>query len=204
MEHKMIIVNETAYENAIARNIRMNAAKTRSAKWMALDGAKRINDFLFEVGEFAPSYREDGSFDKRHPVVQASLGTFYATLIGSVTEWGGLTGGQHDAALDMIKRGEERVVGWAAKRAAEAALSNWIGTVGKREVFALTIQRIMSFEGQYGVTYIHIMHDKNANVVIYKGTKVLGEAGEFVTIKATVKEHGEREGMKQTKIARPA
>jgi hypothetical protein len=48
----MIIVNETAYENAIARNIRMNAAKTRSAKWMALDGAKRINDFLFEVGEF--------------------------------------------------------------------------------------------------------------------------------------------------------
>jgi hypothetical protein len=200
----MIIVNETAYYNAIDRNIRMNAAKTRSAKWMALDGAKRINDFLFGMGEFAPSYREDGSFDKNHPVVQASLGTFYATLVGSVTKWGGLTDGQHDAALDMIKRGEERVAGWAAKRAAEAALSNWIGTVGKREVFALTIQRIMSFEGQYGVTYIHILKDKDGNTVVYKGTKVLGEAGEFVTVKATVTEHGERDGVKQTKIARPA
>jgi hypothetical protein len=200
----MIIVNETAYYNAIDRNIRINAAKTRSAKWLALTGAKRINDFLFEVGEFAPTYRDDGRFDKRHPVVQASLGTFYADLIGSVTKWGGLTGGQHDAALALIKRSEERVAGWAAKRAAEAALSNWIGTVGKREVFALTIQRIIPIEGQYGVSYIHILKDKAENVVIYKGTKVLGEAGEFVTVKATVKEHGEREGVKQTKIARPA
>lgn len=199
-----MIVNQSAYDNAIERNIRMNAAKTRSAKWMALDGAKRISEFLFEMGEFAPSYREDGNFDKNHPVVSASFGDFYSTLRHSVMNWGGLTDRQHDAALDMIKRGEERVAGWAAKRAAEAALSNWIGTVGKREVFALTIQRIMSFEGQYGVTYIHIMHDKNANVVVYKGTKVLGEAGEFVTVKATVKEHGEREGVKQTKIARPA
>jgi hypothetical protein len=76
--------------------------------------------------------------------------------------------------------------------------------VGKREVFALTIQRVIPIEGQYGVSYIHILKDKADNVVIYKGTKVLGEAGEFVTVKATVKEHGEREGVKQTKIARPA
>jgi hypothetical protein len=200
----MIIVNETAYNNAIDRNIRMNAAKTRSTKWMALPGANRINDFLFEVGEFSPSYREDGSVDKRHPVVKASLGTFYADMQGSVMKWGGLTGNQHDAALAMIRRSEERVAGWAAKRAEEGAASNWIGTVGAREVFTLTIHRIIEIDGQYGLSFLHILKDRDGNVVIYKGTKVLGDMGEIVTVKATVKEHGEREGVKQTKIARPA
>ena len=198
-----MIINEVAYDNAIARNIRMNAAKTRRAKWMALDGAERINDFLFGMGEFEPSYRDDGSFDKNHPVVQASLGTFYATLADSVTKWGGLTDGQHDAALAMIKRGEDRVAEWAAKRAEEAAISNWIGTVGARQMFTVTIRKVIMIEGVYGASYLHIMNDADGNVVIYKGTNVLGQEKQTVTVKATIKEHGERDGVKQTKISRP-
>mgnify|MGYP000270542888 CR=1 FL=1 len=45
------------------------------------------------------------------------------------------------------------------------------------------------------------MEDIDGNVVIYKGTKLYEG---FVIIKATIKEHGERDGVKQTKIARPA
>ena len=45
------------------------------------------------------------------------------------------------------------------------------------------------------------MEDADKNVVIYKGTKLYEG---IVTVKATIKEHGEREGVKQTKIARPA
>ena len=200
----MTIVNEVAYENAIERNIRINAAKTRSAKWMAWPGANRVNDFLFQMGEFESTYREDGNFDKLHPVVKASLGTFYSDMQGSVTKFGGLTENQHNAALAMIRRAEERVAGWAKKRAEEGAASGWIGTVGERRDFALTIRHIVEMEGQYGMSYLHILNDAQGNVVIYKGTKLLGDAGEFLTIKATVKEHGEREGVKQTKIARPA
>lgn len=199
----MTIVNRTAYENAIARNIKLNAAKTRSAKWLALDGAKRINDFLFEMAEFAPTYREDGSLAGSHPVVKASYGTFYTTLRDSVSVWGGLTDGQHDAALAMIKRSEDRVAGYAAKRAEEAATSNWIGTVGVRQMFTVTIRKVIMIEGVYGASYLHIMNDADGNVVIYKGTNVLGQEKQTVTVKATIKEHGEREGVKQTKISRP-
>jgi hypothetical protein len=58
-------------------------------------------------------------------------------------------------------------------------------------------------EGQFGTSYLHIMNDAQGNVVIYKGTKILGGKTETLTVKATVKEHGERDGVKQTKIARP-
>ncbi len=198
-----MILNEARYEAAKSRNIRLNANKTRRAKWMALDGAKRVDEFLFEQGEFEPSYREDGYFVAMHPVVKACLGDFYTKMRESVNEWGGLTEGQTNAVLAMIERGEERVAGYAAKRAEEAAKSNWVGTVGERRDFTVTIRNVVVIDGVYGASYLHIMHDADGNSVIYKGTNVLGEKGALVTIKATIKEHGEREGVKQTKISRP-
>ena len=198
-----MILNAARYEAAKLRNIRLNANKTRRAKWMALDGAKRVDEFLFEQGEFEPSYREDGYFVAIHPVVKACLGDFYTKMRESVNEWGGLTEGQTNAVLAMIERGEERVAGYAAKRAEEAAKSNWVGTVGERRDFTVTIRNVVVIDGVYGASYLHIMHDADGNSVIYKGTNVLGEKGALVTIKATIKEHGEREGVKQTKISRP-
>lgn len=195
------IENEVAYENAIARNIRLNAAKTRRREWMAMEGAERANAFLFEFDEFAPTYREDGRFGALHPVVKASLGDFWTKMRDTVAQYGGLTEKQNAAVLGMIERGEAKVAGYAAKRAAEAAKSNWIGTVGERRMFALSVRHVVTMDGIYGTSYLHIMEDADGNVVIYKGTKLFDG---IVTFKATIKEHGEREGVKQTKIARPA
>ncbi len=198
------IENEAAYEAAIARNIRINAAKGRFSRWMKQEGAARANAFLFELDEFAPTYSADGRFETLHPVVKASLGDFYGKMRDSVTQWGSLTEGQTKAVLGMIARAEAKVAGFAAKRAEEAAASQWIGTVGQRRDFTLTIRHIVEMEGIYGTSYLHILNDDAGNVVIYKGTKLLGDRGERLTVKATIKEHGEREGVKQTKIARPA
>lgn len=195
------IENEVAYENAIARNIRLNAAKTRRREWMAMEGAERANAFLFELDEFEPTYREDGRFSALHPVVKASLGDFWTKMRDTVAQYGGLTEKQNAAVLAMIERGEAKVAGYAAKRAAEAAKSNWIGTVGERRMFALSVRHVVTMEGIYGTSYLNIMEDAEGNVVIYKGTK---RYEGIVTFKATIKEHGEREGVKQTKIARPA
>jgi len=199
----IMIHNEARYEAAKARNIRLNANKTRRANWMAMTGAKRVDDFLFEQGEFEPSYRDDGQRAGSHPVVKASYGEFFSTLRDNVNEWGGLTEKQNDAALAMIARGEERVAGYAAKRAEEAATSNWIGAVGERRNFTVTIRNVIVIDGIYGASYLHIMHDADGNSVIYKGTNVLGVQSATVTVKATIKEHGERDGVKQTKISRP-
>lgn len=199
------INNEAAYDRAIARNIKLNAQKTRRAVWMKLEGAARVNEFLYGFGEFDASYREDGYFKALHPVVKAVAGSdFYHAMQDNIMSYGGLTERQNAAVLLMIARCEAKVSGFVAKRAEEAAVSNWIGTVGKREVFTVTIRHIIVLNGVYGTSYLHILNDAAGNVVIYKGTKCLGDNGETLTVKATVTEHGEREGVKQTKIARPA
>lgn len=196
------IVNETAYQNAIARNIRMNAQKGRRAVWMKLEGAERVNEFLFQIGEFEPSYDENGRYAAQHPVVKAAHGSdFYHAMQDNIMTYGGLTEKQNEAVLAMIARAEAKVAGYAVKRAAEAAKSNWIGTVGERRMFVLSVRHVITMDGIYGTSYLHIMEDADGNVVIYKGTK---RYDGIISVKATVKEHGEREGVKQTKIARPA
>lgn len=95
------------------------------------------------------------------------------------------------------------VIEMAKASAAAAATSNWIGTVGARQMFTFTIRKVIMIEGVYGASYLHIMNDADGNVVIYKGTNVLGQEKQTVTVKATIKEHGERDGVKQTKISRP-
>ena len=126
--------NETAYEAAIARNIRMNAQKGRRAVWMKLEGAKRVDEFLFQFGEFDLT-----DSHAQHPVVKAAHGSdFYHAMQDNIMTYGGLTEKQNEAVLAMIARAEEKVAGYAAKNAEKAAKSNWIGTVGERRAFSLT------------------------------------------------------------------
>jgi hypothetical protein len=60
--------------------------------------------------------------------------------------------------------------------------------------------------GGYGRTtticYVNAMRDMNGNVVVYVGKK-LGDAGEKLVMKATIKSHEEYKGVKQTKVSRP-
>lgn len=207
MNRGNFIENEARYAAAIERNIQNNARKTRSAKWLATEGGKRANAFLFELDEFEPTYREDGRFEATNPVVKACLGDFWTKMRDSVADWGGLTEGQTNAVLAMIERGEARVAERAKARAERAAkdadMSGWVGIVGERRLFTLTIRMVFEMDGQYGFSYLHVMHDADGNVVVYKGTNRLGSMNDTVTVKATVKEHDVRDGVKQTKIARP-
>jgi predicted Fe-S protein YdhL (DUF1289 family) len=201
-----MIQNEARYYDAIDRNIRNNARKTRSAKWLATADGARANAFLFEHGEFEYTLLADGSCFT-HPTVKACLGDFYTKMRDSVLEWGGLSDGQTNAVLTMIARGEARVAERAKAREearqADADKSGWLGTVGERRAFDLTIRMVIAMEGQYGYSYLHVMNDVDGNVVVYKGTNCLGEKGDAVSVKATVKDHDIRDGVRQTKISRP-
>lgn len=109
-----------------------------------------------------------------------------------------------DAAGLRVKF-EERRKAVQAQRAADAARSTHVGTIGKRDTFAaLTLRALPSFDSMYGRVYIHILADAAGNVLIYKGGKALAEVGATISIKATVKEHGERDGTLQTILSRPA
>lgn len=201
------VENDVAYERAIWRNIRANAAKTREAKMLANPDGKRCHDFLMELGEYMPTYGADGWRTSTHPVVNAAMGDFFHKMRDSLHEWGGLSDAQVKAVLSMIERGETRAAERAKARAdslaKDAETSGWVGAVGERMQFDLTIRMVFEMTGQYGYSYLHVMHDKAGNVVIYTGTNRLGSKGDDVSVKATVKEHGTRDGVKQTKISRP-
>lgn len=221
-----MIENEDAYNRAIDRNIKNNARKTRFRKMMENDVGKRAHDLVTGRGEYAPKYKigtvtytadefdryaeeadapwSDDEYDDRkqitHPMV-AALGSFRWKMYDVINEWGGLTEAQAAAvvriATENAAQREERM---AARRASDLK-SQHIGTVGERLEFQITCHKTLEFNGRFGVTYLNICKQGD-DVVIYKGSNAFKQ-GETIRIKATIKAHDEREGIKQTIIARP-
>jgi hypothetical protein len=187
-----IIENPVAYENAIKRNIIANANKT----WYANTPRASEIDEALNAGRTNNGYTD--------------------SFIGSVAEaydkYGKLSEKQSQAVLKCIDAHAARKAEWANQKAALDATRQHLGTVGQKITLNLTIRHIVSLEGIYGTSYIYIMEDADQNIVIYKGNSdvmawtpegtVRGK-GDTFTISATVKEHGVRDGVKQTVIQRP-
>lgn len=95
------------------------------------------------------------------------------------------------------------------QRRAEADLagkvSEWQGEVKRREVFELTALAMIPIDGDYGTTYITKMVDSTGNVFVWFASREPDfKLGETVTLKATVKAHNTRDGVKQTIVTRCA
>lgn len=199
--------NEHNYVNAAVGRITDNWVRGNTRRWYDTHkDAQRLCDWLFSEGEFAGTYDRFGNY-KDHPLAIKGNGGFtdlLRKLKEDLRECGGLSDKQTEIVRKALANQERFAVERKAKFAAQDASSQHIGTVGKREVFALTVTWVKYFEGTFGATYIHGLKDAAGNVVIYKGSKCLGQKGDAVSVKATVKEHGERDGVKQTIITRPA
>lgn len=104
---------------------------------------------------------------------------------------------QRDAIQKMMQREEER------DRIKQN--SEWLGEIGKPIEVEAAIAFQTCWASDFGwprvFTYLTVLHQGD-NVLVYKGNR-LGERGEKVKGKFTVKEHGERDGTKQTIINRP-
>jgi len=95
------------------------------------------------------------------------------------------------------------VEGEIAKRAANAS-SAFVGNVGDKITTKVTVERIIVLPDYgFGVSYINLLRDEAGNVLVYKGLTDIGQKGETVTVKATVKGHDMRDGVCQTTIQRP-
>ncbi len=124
---------------------------------------------------------------------------FLAKMKESMDKFGPLTEKQEVAVRKCMADKAAKIAEFRAKDAG----SEWIGTEGVRQDFELTVRVVNYFEGDFGAVYINILNDAAGNVVVYKGGKPLGMKGDAVKVKATVKAHGLREGVKQTIISRP-
>ena len=99
-------------------------------------------------------------------------------------------------------------------------MSNHIGEVGKRIELTVTLVREYRFESYFGynqTTTIYTMEDADGNILVWKTNGYMWletvnargdidtdfpRKGDEVTIRATVKEHGEYKGEQQTVLSR--
>ena len=185
-----------AYEAAIRRNIMLNARKTWERN---TPDAADIAAYLDKKG----AYTVEGSAASNWIPERAYTDKFFGSLAKALYTYGKLTPSQCEAVRKCMAKDQERQAGFKAIRDARKTLSNHIGAVGERIDLTLTVAHIVEIPTDYGLMLIHIMADTNQNRVIYKGSKRLADKGQTVTLKATIKDHGERDGEKQTIIARP-
>lgn len=192
------IENPVAYENAIKRNIIANAQKT----WRA--NTPRSGEIESALTD-GITYSDRGGF-------KGYGDDFLGKMAEAFYTWGKLSPKQCEAVLKGIDARAARKAEWADKKAALDAHRQHIGAVGEKITLALTIAHVVVLEGTFGTTYIYIMEDADKNVVIYKGNSDAvawtpeGQPrgkGDSLTIIATIKEHGVRDGVKQTVIQRP-
>lgn len=92
---------------------------------------------------------------------------------------------------------------------------NYIGQPKERMDLSLTLVSERQFDGRYGRTNCYNFADEQGNCIVWFTQNALcmyfeerdewgyAEVGSKVTMRATVKEHGEYRGIKQTVITRP-
>lgn len=124
-----------------------------------------------------------------------------ADMVSKLVQYGSLSLAQWNFMIRLFDQINNRAAK-EAERAANAAKSNYVGTIGERITIEGTIFFTTDYETAYGTTYVTGIKDAAGNIFIQKGVAI-GRKGEEITLKATIKDHSEREGVKQTIISRP-
>ena len=86
---------------------------------------------------------------------------------------------------------------------ANRPVSQFVGTVGKREDFTVIVRKLVGCDGNYGHTTLHIMEDLAGNKISWfaSGSAKMEENCTYV-IKATVKSQNVYRGENQTQVTR--
>ena len=100
--------------------------------------------------------------------------------------------------------GYDRAVGEEVKRRAFAAArkDEHFGTVGDKVTVTLTCEAVYDVDTAYGTLHINKFRDAEGRTFVWKTTSARFEAGKSVTLKGTVKAHGEYKGRKETELTR--
>ena len=88
------------------------------------------------------------------------------------------------------------------QRANTENISAYVGEVGTRLTLDLTAAVLLtSWYNDFGTTYLYKFADEAGNVFIWYASRPI-ELQERMTLKATIKAHNERNGVKQTVLTR--
>ena len=194
--------NEVAYRAAAEARIKHNAYKGRLKRWLAIEGNSRLHDFLFDQGEFLPTFNKETWKQDWHPATRIKWNNkFLGDMHENLITYGQLSEKQTAAAIASMNRCFEIVAKIEHDRA--NSTSKHIGVVGQKHEFVATIKFIREVDSRFGMSYMHNIVDENGNKVTLFSTKELGQVGQGYKIVATIKQHGEYQGVAQTVICRP-
>jgi hypothetical protein len=151
--------------------------------------------------------------------VQAAFETTYADLLANVAKLFTVP----DFVADVIQKGykygtlsdaQVAAVTKAVDRELAKTQTGWVGTIGERVTLELTVTFVTSFDSRFGTCHVHGFKDADGNVLIHKGARIYVEVddnrpnllakGDKVRIAFNIKEHGTREGVKQTIVSHPS
>lgn len=127
----------------------------------------------------------------------------FLTKMADQAAYSPLTARQAEAAQDALDKLAERTK-------ADREVGHW-GTVGKRAVVEVKVHKVIVIEGQWGTSFLAIMSTPEGHALKSFSTgsfvtDALDAEGKDVTltVKATVKEHGDYQGKPQTIVTRVA
>lgn len=183
-----------AYQAAVQRRIAENSRKG-SAGWREENA-----DLIDRVRKEMNIQMEKGKSDH-----------FIVKMWNVLQRWGKLSPKQVAATEKVLAKQDEWRAAADAKVAKEAEGKEWVGVEGNRYSFTLTINRIVDLGGvsyswgaEAQTKYLYAMEDRKGNAYVYIGTSQLGQAGETIKIKATIKSHNTYQGhIKQNRLSRP-
>lgn len=119
---------------------------------------------------------------------------FIADLIAKAERYSRLSPAQVDALNDALNREIQRD---------HAPVRGFLGEVSQRMVFTARVEKLLSFDTVFGLSWLHIMTTPKGETLVYRGSNKLAEERETITFRATVKEHKEFRGVNQTVVSRP-
>lgn len=80
--------------------------------------------------------------------------------------------------------------------------SDYFGSVGQRIEVTITVEKVMTFDGYYGTSNMHLMRDTEGHLFVWTTASKRWEEGSVKTIKGTIKEHKLYRNAKQTVLTR--
>lgn len=81
--------------------------------------------------------------------------------------------------------------------------SQWVGQIGSRDTFNVTLVSKRGFQGQYGYSNVYTFRTEDGNILTWFSTvEVEKEPGDQFTLVGTIKDHTEYKNIKQTILSR--
>tara|TARA_R110000824_G_scaffold35418_5_gene111111 strand:+ start:1513 stop:2709 length:1197 start_codon:yes stop_codon:yes gene_type:complete len=153
--------------------------------------SERVLNMAGEVIEWAQSLDDSSEFNRNLRAAASQQWNIHWRTAGILV-----------AAFPCFQRAKEKQVARTSRKAANAHRKH-VGQIGERREFDLKIKVVREFETQFGVSFFTTCEDELGNVIVSKSSVWLGNEGERVTVKATIKEHSEFNQCPQTVINRP-